>query len=153
MTQSELVIKCQQEIKGLSSELVDDDYDNAYSEAADELSFGCPTDDTFRIKWLKKRLKRHIVSYLYDAALVNFDVPKAKLQQIVNNYRDRLAEMDSEYELAKSEYPVEFGILTAETEGDAFGQTVSTGFVQDSRTGEDLTYEVEDSVLINNRGE
>jgi hypothetical protein len=147
MTQAQLVAQVQLEtaIRALSSELTADDYSNAYSKALNDLGITSSTT-AFIDDWMVRRMKRWLLQFRMEVVTENFDVPKAKLQQVFDNYEKLIKGMDNEFEKAKSDTPDLFGLCSL---SDAFGSTISSGFLNDSLTGEDLTYEVDHGVLIN----
>jgi hypothetical protein len=147
MTQADLLAEVATELIGLNVEFNEDLYNQAYEDASSETNFYCPLTDTLKIKWLKARVKRWLFVYKLDSAVENFNVPKADLNQIFTNYKQRVKDMDEEYMLAKLENPITFGIST--TQGGMFGTVVGSGFVNDVITGEDLSYESTGNVKIN----
>jgi hypothetical protein len=135
-------------IRALDSDLTADDYENAYDKALEDLSLTSEPSSSFLDSWVVSRMKRWLFQYRLESVSENFDVPKAKLQQVFANYEKLILGLDEAFEKAVVEYPDLFGICSAE---GIFGMTVSSGFVTDSITGEDLTYDSEDGVLINGR--
>ena len=64
MTRNELIVKLQQEVKGLTSYLEEEDYDNAIDDALRDTGWSLPTTVNFNIIWIKDRAKRHLFFYL-----------------------------------------------------------------------------------------
>lgn len=144
-----LEVKKTKAIRSQLSSFSDDDYALAYDKAIKETGFSDDTVTDFQTMWMVERMKRWLLSFLYEAAAENFNVPKASLQQVFTNYKLLLERMDAEYEQAKSDFPAEFGLITSTSE--SFGTVISTGFTNDSNTGEDITYDVTGGVLVNGK--
>ena len=66
MDSDTLVETLEQEVKGLSTCLAEDDYINAIADAERETGFSLPATDAFQIRWLKERTKRHLFFYLIN---------------------------------------------------------------------------------------
>lgn len=136
-------------IRAIASDLSDDDYANAYDAAQQDLGLSSDPSNTFMEGWTIKRMKRWIYQYKLEASAENFNVPKANLRQVFENYSDLVKKLDYEFLQAKNENPVEFGLVS--NESDTFGMVATSGFVNNDNTGEDLTYESTQGVLINGR--
>jgi len=149
MTEEAIIDEVELELMDLSTEFEAAHYALAYDQAVDETGFTCDDTDVFKLKWLKERMKRWLFSYKYNSSMDNFNVPKASLNQIVVNYKERLKDMDDEYQLAQLENPDKFGL--ADTKGAMFGTVVGSGFLNDKLTGEDITYESTGNVLVNGK--
>lgn len=128
-----------------------DDYLNAYNAANVDTGFILPNSSDYQLKWLEKRAIRHLFFYKQIRSIENFDVPKAKLEQMYNHYAAIVDKMDTEFDDEKMGNPEAYGL----SGGSQFGEVVSSGFLVDPLTGNDKTYEEEnaDGVLINGEDE
>lgn len=125
------------------------DYLEAYTEAVKDTGFSYPNDSSYQQIWLKKRILRHLYDLSLSRCMDNFDVPKAKLEQMYKHYEKQIEKLDSEFYDEKANNPEEYGLDA----GSQFGMTASTGFLHDPLTGRDLTYteDNEDGILINGK--
>ena len=137
MNETELIEKLEQEVKGLTSYLEEDDYTNAVDDAERETGFSLPTTDTFQIRWLKERTKRHLFFYLMSESAHKFKVDQINLQHRFEHYNKIIEKMDKAFEEALESNPEKFA---GADPWDLFGSKVDAGFAYDSQTGIDLTY-------------
>ena len=135
----------EQEVKGLSTYLVEDDYTNAIADAERETGFSLPTDDSFQIMWLKERTKRHLFFYLMSESAHKFKVDQINLQHRFQHYDKLVDKMDKAFEEALEANPEKFAGADA---WDLFGSKVDAGFSYDDQTGIDLTYLDENLVNV-----
>ena len=144
MTEAELIILVTSEIKGLSSNLVADDYSNAISDAQKDTGFALPVTDDFRIKWLKERTKRHLFFYLWTESATSFKFKQINLQQKFDHFDRIIEKMDKDFETAQKENTYEFAQVEPT---QLFGHKVDAGFAYNSR-GKDITYDENQLVMI-----
>ena len=144
MDSDTLVETLEQEVKGLTSYLAEDDYINAIADAERETGFSLPTTDAFQIRWLKERTKRHLFFYLMSESAHKFKVDQINLQHRFEHYNKIIEKMDKAFEEALESNPEKFAGADA---WDLFGSKVDAGFAYDNQTGIDLTYT--DKNLIN----
>ena len=144
MNETELTEKLEQEVKGLTTYLAEDDYTNAVDDAERETGFSLPTTDAFQIRWLKERTKRHLFFYLMSESAHKFKVDQINLQHRFEHYNKIIEKMDKAFEEALESNPEKFAGADA---WDLFGSKVDAGFAYDNQTGIDLTYT--DKNLIN----
>ena len=144
MTQAELITLVTEELKGLSSQFVAADYENASDDAARE-TWAFPQTTDFRIKWLKERTKRHLFSYLLDQSLHKFKYKNINLGDRFKNLSKRVADMDAAFEKIKEEEIHEFADVDS---FNMFPFQIDSGFATESQTGRDITYDDEQEVII-----
>jgi hypothetical protein len=147
MTAEEMITKIMQEIGQATSDLSSADYANAIDDAQME-TWDLPTDNKYRVLWIKKRAKRHLFFYLASGTARKFQVENFRLQQRHEHYRDMYKSMDREFEEEKKRRPEMF----PEPEGDIdaykmFGTQIDSGFQYDD-LGRDTTYSASNSVLF-----
>jgi hypothetical protein len=138
MTSDDMVDLVKAEVKSLSSKLAEDDYTNAIEDAKRETGFGLPTDDPFRILWLKNRAKRHLFFYLMSESAHKFKYDTINLNQRFEHYMSLITMMDQQFEKVMEDNPELFGdeVLAAYLYG---GMKVDAGFIYDY-LGRDVTY-------------
>jgi len=144
MTENELIALLQQEIKGLSSDLVTTDYSNAVDAAERDTGFTLPVSTDFQEKWLISRSKRHLFSYLQTEAATQTRYHHFHINQKFDHFERLIAKMDKDFEAAQEEYAYEFAGLGAL---HLAGTKVDAGFVYEDQTGVDLSYD-DDNVVI-----
>jgi len=135
----------QQEVKGLSTYLVDDDYNNAIRDAQIDTGFALPLDDaTYEFYWLKERAKRHLFFYLYTESAHKFKVDQINLQHRFEHYDKILKTMDDRFTAEIESRPDKFGSANPL---HMFGSKIDAGFAYD-HTGYDITYDDEQLVIV-----
>jgi hypothetical protein len=97
MTSNELVLLLASEIKGLSSYVVSADYTNAISEAQLETGWTLPVADSFKVLWLKRRAKRHLIFMLYTEAASKFKVDQISLGDRFKHYGELIKAEDAAF--------------------------------------------------------
>jgi len=142
MTEAELLVKLEEEVKSLTSYLDPIDYQNAIADAQRETGFVLPNANATEILWLKVRAKRFIFFYLMTESAHKFKVKQYSLHQRFEHYRDIIKLMDQEYK----EF-LEASAFTPATGFEAFGTKVDAGFQYEPQTGRDTTYR-DDNVVI-----
>ncbi len=143
MTSAELIDAVKIDIKGLSSYLADDDYDEAVADALRETGFVLPTTSDFKILWAKRRTKRHLLSILvYDAAR-KFRAETFFINQRFEHYVKLLEIEDKAFADVQETDSFEFAGVSA---FKVFGTKVEAGFQYDE-VGRDKTY-TDDNVVI-----
>ncbi len=144
-TKAELITLVTEEVKGLSSSLVDDDYSNAVDDAERDTGFSMPVTSDFQIKWMKDRTKRHLYFYLQSESAAKFQYKQIKLQHRFDHYTKLIERMDKLFEEAQEEYAFEFaGVAVHQTAG----HKIDAGFATESQTGRDMTYDENNEVII-----
>ena len=124
------------------------DYLNAYNKAVQDTGFSLPNSDDYQQIWLENRMSRHLFNFKKIRSLDSFDVPKARLEQQYQHYKEIVEEMDSVFFAERTDNPEKYGL----DGGSAFGEVVSSGFLRDPMTGCDITYtDDNDGVFINGK--
>ncbi len=140
MTKDEFIILAKQEVKGLSSYLVNNDYENAADDASRETGWVYPVSGNFQIYWVKQRVKRHLFFYLYTESAHKFKYKQINLQHRFEHYHKMLFGkdgMDAKFAEAIEERPDLFAGVSI---SHLFGTKVDAGFAYQSLTGKDITY-------------
>jgi len=145
MTKSELIALVTEEVKGLSSQYVADDYSNAADDASRDCGWAFPQTSDFRIKWLKERMKRHLFSYLLDQSLYKFKYKNISLGDRWKHLTKRVADMDAAFEKIKEEEIHEFADVAA---FNMFPTQIDSGFATENQTGRNITYDEDQKVII-----
>jgi len=139
MTKDELRDLLKEEVKGLTTYLVDpDDYDNAADDAVRDTGWAFPVSGDTKIKWTKERAKRHIFFYLASESAHKFKYKQINLQNRFFHYFQLIKEMDKQWEAAQEDLLVE---LSGAEEHELFGTKVDAGYSYEHQTGRDTTYE------------
>lgn len=136
MDQAELITKVTQRVKNLSQYLIDDDYVNAVEDTLEELGWTLPAVDPFQTLWIKKRVFRHLIFYLYSESAAKFKFEQIALNQRFDHYGIMLKKIDEDFEKAKEENPNDFDGIDS---SKMFTTAIPTGFAYDE-LGRDLTY-------------
>lgn len=145
LSKSSLTTLLEQEVKGLSSYLVDDDYANAINDAERETGWTFPVTTNFKEYWIKDRAKRHLFFYLLSESAHKFKVKQINLQHRFDHYKIAVETMDKNFETIQDERPEEF--LTVDAE-NLFGHKIDAGFSYEQDTGIDTTYDSDQQVII-----
>jgi hypothetical protein len=132
----ELMEMVQARIKGLSQQFIEENYEAAVDDAEEELGWSLPTTDKFRLKWLKLRARRHLISYLLIESANKFSVDQIKLNQKFENLFKLINKMDEDFQAAMEAYPELFEEVNSAV---AFGIMIPAGFKSDW-LGRDTTY-------------
>jgi hypothetical protein len=152
MTLEEIIEKITQEIKSLSTHLTADDYENAVYETLREAGWTLPTDEDFKIVWVKTRSKRHLFFYLMTESAHKFKFEQANLQHRFEHYSKIIEQMDMAWTQIIEERPEMFpnqGLLAGGVEAyEIFGTQASAGFAYDI-IGRDTTYTDFNQVQLN----
>ena len=135
----------QQELKGLTSSLNDDDYSNAIDQAERDTGWKLPQSDDFKIKWLIDRSKRHLFFYLQSESAVKFRFKNIHLQHRFEHYSKLIEKMDRDFEKAQDEYAFEFAGVSA---FEQMGHKIDAGFASQGQTGRDFTYDEDNEIII-----
>ncbi len=139
MTKAEFIALAKEEVKGLTSYLVDNDYDNAADDAVRETGWVYPVSGNFKEYWTKQRIKRHLFFYLYTESAHKFKYKQINLNHRFEHYHKMLfgkGGMDEKFAEAIEERPDLFAGVSV---SHLFGTKVDAGF-QYSPTGRDTTY-------------
>jgi len=143
MTRDDLIEVTTREIKGLSSKLVTDDYEDAVDEALRETGWTLPSTDDFQIRWLKKRTKRHLIYALLYESASKFKFEQINSQMKFDHYEKLVEREDQAFERVQKSEPYQFACVASYK---MFGSKIDAGFAYDE-AGQDLTYE-EDNVVV-----
>lgn len=152
MDQSGLITEVQEELKGLAAKFGSADFDNAVDDALADTGWSFPLgdDDRFKIRWMKKRVKRHLFEMMSSENADKFKVEQINLHQKFDHYERIITRLDKEFEAAKESYPEEFATLFypagADIRAVAGGEKIDAGFAYESQTGKDKTYESDQKV-------
>ena len=137
LTKSEMIVLLKEEVKGLTSYLVDDDYSNACDDASRDTGWSFSVTTGFRELWMKSRAKRFLFFYLLTESAHKFKIKQINLQHRFEHYRPLIKDMDTAWYFAKSEHPEEF--LDGTNPAHLFGTKIDAGFSTDL-VGNDTTY-------------
>ncbi len=143
-TKSEMIILLKQEVKGLDSFLVDDDYSNATDDAARETGWTFPVTGDTKIYWQKKRAKRNLHFYLASESAHKFKYKQISLQHRFEHHWKIVEDMDRRWTDAQESLLVE---LSGAATHELFGTKVDAGFAYQDQTGEDITYDSNNRVI------
>ncbi len=144
MVKSELIVLVTAEIKGLSAQFVASDYENAVDDAQRE-TWDLPQTADFKIKWLKERTKRHLLSYLLDESTYKFKYKTISLGDRFKHLSQRIESMDEAFAKIQEEYIYEFAGVSA---FNIFPHQIDSGFATQNQTGKDTTYDEDQEVQI-----
>ena len=145
MIKTEMTTLLQQELKGLSSSLADDDYINAISAAERDTGWSMPQTSDFKIKWLLERSKRHLFFYLLSESASKFRYKDIHLHTRFDHYRTLVSEMDKEFALAIEGDPYQFADVSAFA---MMGSKIDAGFQYEPQTGRETTFDKNNTVII-----
>ena len=143
MTKQEFEILLEKEVKGLSTVLDIEDYQNAASDAARETGWSFPATNDEVIYWLKSRAKRHLFFYLMSESAHKFKVKQYSLNQRFDHYRDIIEYMDVQWQQFLEE-----GALLLEDPVYIGGTKIDAGFQYEPLTGRDTTYDTDNEVIF-----
>ena len=144
MNKTTLKVQLTQEVKGLSSKLVDQDYENACNDASRETGWSFPIATDFKEYWIKQRAKRHLFFYLLSESAVKFKVEQINLQHKFDHFKILIKDMDQKFEAIQESRPEMFAGVDA---FKLFGTKIDTGFSADS-VGRDTTYSDDNEVVF-----
>lgn len=144
MTKPELITLVIQEVKGLSSQFVADDFSNAADSASRDCGWAFPQSTSFRIKWLKERMKRHLLSYLLDESTFKFKYKNISLDNRFKHLMERVKYMDEAFEKVQEEEVYEFADVSS---FNMFPSQIDSGFSSEPQTGRDTTYSGDQEVM------
>lgn len=145
MTEVELTALLEREIGDLSTQFESTNYSDAIDDAERDTGFSLPATDTFQIKWLKERAKRHLIYFLLIKNADKFRVKQIHLQHRFEHYVKMIEMMDEAFDKAQIEYIYEFAQVNTY---EAFGHKIDAGFAYDS-LGRDITYDDDQEVIVN----
>lgn len=144
MTSSELIDAVKIGIKGLTSYLEDDDYDEAVADAERETGFTMPVTSNFQILWMKRRTQRHLLSILlYDSAR-KFRAETFFINQRFEHYDKLMEREDKAFAEAQVTDAFEFAGVSA---FKVFGTKIEAGFQYDD-VGRETTYTDDNAVIF-----
>lgn len=145
MTKAEMITQITAEVKGLSSYLVADDYDNACDDAARETGWAYPVATDFKEFWQKKRAIRALFFYLMSESAYKFKYKQINTQQRFDHLKSAIKMLDDEFKEIQEERPDQFADVST---FNMFGHKVDAGFAYEPQTGRDTTYESEQEVIV-----
>ncbi len=128
----------QARVKGLSQQFNEEDYEAAVDDAEEELGWSLPVTDSFKLKWLKLRAQRHLISYLLVESANKFSVDQIKLNQKFENFYKLISKLDEDFHAAIEQFPELFSNVDTDF-SKAFGIMIPAGFKNDW-LGRDVTY-------------
>ena len=142
MIRGDLVEVVMQEVKGLTSQFEEEDWENAVDDALSESGWSFPVTNALKIAWLKKRTKRHLFFMLMSESAHKFKFKQYNLQHRFLHYSRLIKDMDNEWdEFLNSE------MLYVDGAPGAFSSKIDAGFQYDE-LGRDTTYSDENKVII-----
>lgn len=141
LTQTQLITRLKQEVKGLTSYLVDDDYINASLDAANEFNTTYPVSGQDIELWVKRRAKRHLFFYLMSESAHKYKFEQVNLQHRFDHYSKLVASEDEAFKDFMEERPDLFAGVDAYK---MFTTKVDAGFSYDIY-GRDTTYSDDDN--------
>lgn len=145
MTEAELIARLERVFRAQVKDITDpDDYEDAISDAEEELGWELPQTGTFRERWLRERSIRHMMKILVISSARKFRYDVAHLHQRYEHYKALIKTADEEFETAVEDNPQEFENVSST---QMFGFNIGAGF-QYSDIGEDTTYDVNAEVPI-----
>ena len=136
MTLNELRVQLTQELKSLSSKLVEQDYINACNQASVETGWDFPTGTSFKTHWMKERAKRHLFFYLLSESAAKFKVNGINLQHKFEHFKYLIKIMDEDFIAIQEDRP---DVFSGVDSFKMFGTKIDAGFSSDS-VGRDTTY-------------
>ena len=145
MNQEEMEALLRQEVKGLSSYLVNEDYTNSCNDASRELGWSFPVSTDFRIHWMKQRAKRFLIFYLISESAFKFKFKQINLQNRFAQLERLLKLLDTEFSDIQNERPDEFANVQS---FEMFGHSATAGFAYEPQTGIDITHSSDQIVEI-----
>ena len=145
MTKDGLIIRLQQDVKGLSSSLKNVDYENAAAAAERDTGWSLPQSTDFKVQWLIERSKRHLFFFLLTESASKFRFKAIYLQHKFEHYRLLIQDMDKRFEKAQEEFAFEFAGVSS---FEMAGTKIDAGFSYEPLTGRDTTYNGNNQVLI-----
>lgn len=125
------------EVKGLSSSLDAEDYENAVTAAERDTGWSLPQTAAIKVTWLLSRSKRHLFAFLMAESAAKFKFGDINLQQRFEHYRLLIKDMDVEFKAAQEEFAFEFAGVSA---SQIAGTRIDAGFSYDP-TGRETTYD------------
>ena len=135
MTETELALLIQDDVKGLDNYLDQDDYTRAVDHASRETGYALPATNSTKIHWLQERAKRHLFFMLLSESAHKFKVKQYSLHHRFEHYRDLIKYMDEEWKVFLESEPVD-----PEQPVHIGGMKIDAGFQYDENTGVDTTY-------------
>jgi len=144
MTRNELIVRLQQEMKGLTSSLEYIDYENAIDASERDCGWSLPQSTDFKEKWLIDRAKRHLFYFLMSESAAKFRFKNIYLNHRFEHYIKLIGIMDQSFAKAQEEYAFEFAGVSAY---ELAGTKVDAGFAYDL-AGRDFTYDSDNVVTI-----
>jgi hypothetical protein len=139
MDASSLKTLLSQELKSLADYLEDEDYTNAFAEAAQETGWALASVSTdFQSLWFKRRARRHLVYMLYVESARKFKVDQINLGERFKHYGEIIKVEDAAFEKIKEERPEQFAAAEGINLASFFGQQIGTRHAYDE-LGRDVT--------------
>jgi len=145
MTSTEMAALLQQELKGLSSSIEDDDYTNAILAAERDTGWSLPQTADFKLTWLISRSKRHLFFYLLSQSAEDFRFKNIFLNHQFDHYSKLVDRMDKDFNVAIEDNALEFAGVAAT---EIAGTKIDSGFGYQGQTSRDYTYDEDNEVII-----
>ena len=144
MTEVDLIARVTRELRSLADNFDSNDFADSVDSAESDTGFSLPASDTFQIKWLINRTKRHLLFSLVVDSATKFKFKQINLQQKFEQLKKLVDSMDREFEKALEEDYIIFSGINA---SQMFGHKIDAGFAQDE-FGRDRTYDEDQLVII-----
>jgi hypothetical protein len=148
VTSGELLERVELEIRSFSDVFTSGELLNFAWTASMETGWTFPIADsnTFRLYWIKDRIKRHLIHALLFDKAEKFRYKLAFLNQKFEHWLKMLDTMDKAFDKAKNENVTEF--INATNVYEKFGTMAGTGFAYD-KYGADITQHPDNKVKLN----
>jgi hypothetical protein len=135
MTETELALLVQKNVKGLDNYLDQDDYTRAVEEAVRETGYPATSTNATKIHWLVQRSIYAIYGMLLSESAHKFKVKQYSLHHRFEHYLALRKYMDEQYNKFLEQEPID-----PDSPVHIGGMKIDAGFQYDEDTGEDTTY-------------
>lgn len=143
MTQRELEMLVQNDVKGLDTYLDQDDYTRAVDAAVRETGYATTSTNATKIHWLVERSKYALFGMLLSESAHKFKVKQYSLHHRFEHYLALRKYMDEQYTAYLADMPVD-----PDSPVHIGGMKIDAGFSYDGDTGIDTTYSDENLVMF-----
>jgi hypothetical protein len=141
MTQHELEMLVQNDVKGLDTYLDQDDYTRAVEAAVRETGYAATSTNATKIHWLVERSKYAIYGMLLSESAHKFKVKQYSLHHRFEHYLALRKYMDEQYQQYLLDMPID-----PDSPVHIGGMKIDAGFQYEEDTGRDTTYSDENVV-------
>lgn len=116
-------------------------FEQACSQAEDELGWSYPLTDARKCYWLVERSRRHVMYVLMVESAAKFQYKQIHLEHRFKHYIQLMEKMDADFAKAVDDFPELFEeLLDAQSIGaGVLGIYMNSGYIYDA-LGRDLTY-------------